>query len=56
MKFYKSFIPLRDKIEAGADLVRTITSFILLFYVVRGRQEAKEELKVLRAISLSLVL
>ena len=31
-------------------------NFILLFYVVRGRQEAKEELKVLRAISLSLVL
>ena len=26
MEFYKSFIPLRDKIEAGADLVRTITS------------------------------
>ena len=26
VKFYKSFIPLRDKIEAGADLVRTITS------------------------------
>ena len=25
--FYKIFIPLRDKIEAGADLVRTITSF-----------------------------
>ena len=23
---YKNFIPLRDKIEAGADLVRTITS------------------------------
>ena len=24
--FYKNFIPLRDKIEAGADLARTITS------------------------------
>ena len=24
--FYKNFILLRDKIEAGADLVRTITS------------------------------
>ena len=28
VEFYKSFIPLRDKIEAGADLVRTITSII----------------------------
>ena len=26
MKFYKNFISFRDKIEAGADLVRTITS------------------------------
>ena len=26
LEFYKIFIPLRDKIEAGADLVRTITS------------------------------
>ena len=24
--FYKNFIPLTSKIEAGADLVRTITS------------------------------
>ena len=24
--FYKNFIPLTHKIEAGADLVRTITS------------------------------
>ena len=24
--FYKNFIPVTDKIEAGADLVRTITS------------------------------
>ena len=24
--FYKHFIPLTDKIEAGVDLVRTITS------------------------------
>ena len=23
---YKNFIPLRDKLEVGADLVRTITS------------------------------
>ena len=28
--FYKNFIPSTDKIEAGADLVRTITSFIKL--------------------------
>ena len=27
---YKNFIPLRDKVEAGADLVRTITSYIIL--------------------------
>ena len=26
--FYKNFIPLTDKIEAGADLVRTITSLV----------------------------
>ena len=25
VEFYKNFILLRDKIEAGADLVRTIT-------------------------------
>ena len=26
VEFYKNYIPLRDKVEAGADLVRTITS------------------------------
>ena len=26
MEFYENFIPLRDKIEAGVDLVGTITS------------------------------
>ena len=30
VEFYKNFIPLRDKIEAGADLVRTITSYNML--------------------------
>ena len=25
-EFYKNFLSLRDKVEAGADLVRTITS------------------------------
>ena len=29
MKLKENFIPLRDKIEAGADLVRTITSYML---------------------------
>ena len=29
MEFYKNIIPLRDKIEAGADLVKTITSLII---------------------------
>ena len=28
---YKNCIPLRDKIEAGADLVRTVTSIISYF-------------------------
>ena len=28
VEFYKNFILLRDKIKAGADLVRTITSNI----------------------------
>ena len=31
VEFYKNFIPLRDKIEAGTDLVRTITSCILVW-------------------------
>ena len=26
--FYKNFIPLTDKIEAGADLVRAITGIV----------------------------
>ena len=30
LEFYNIFIPLRDKIEAGADLVRTLTSSNLI--------------------------
>ena len=34
VEFYKNFLPLRDKIEAAADFVRTITRQLIICVII----------------------